>query len=206
MGPSDTIVAFDLHSVLFKPDWKLVTKLLLEYKHTLKIFTCVLNIKFVIKSFTLLFNDPTDEEFFALFERYCPTLVPLAIDLMNAHRPSPGAVALVKELKNRGCDVHIMSNIGPRRFETLCVRFPAIMGLFSAAKINNGNAGALLKKPHPRFFAEYLRDCNPTGKNVVLIDDNKHNIREARRHGIVGIRYCCPCHVRAELVCRGLFA
>lgn len=204
MKINDTIIAFDLHSVLFKPNWREVGHILWHYKHKLSILACAFKPRLVYKSLRLLANDPTDEEFFALFEQHCPHLMQLAIDLMNAHRLMTPMINLVKELKAKGYALHIISNIGPRRYPTLCSRFPELMAHFDKAKTVYAEAKAIIKKPNPEFFKTYLRDFNPDHKSVIFIDDNKRNINVAKSFGFVCIRFTKPEHLRTQLASLGI--
>ena len=199
MNSSDTIIAFDLHSVVFAPSWKEVIKILWQWPHKLQILVCVFRPRFVWHGFTLLFHEPTDEEFFALFHEQCPKLLPLAIELFNSFKPMRGTVDILKELHAKGYVLHIVSNVGPRRFKTLKERFPQIMELFAMAKVNNGKAHHIIKKPNPQFFIDYLRDYIPEGKSVIFIDNNKHNIKAAAALEINGIRFKSPVQLRHAL-------
>lgn len=200
MNKSDTIVAFDLHSVVFTPNWKEVVRILWHWPHKWYIIGCAFKLRFVWQAFKLLFHEPTDEEFFSLFQEQCPKLLPLAIELFNSFKPFEGTVDILKELHTRGYILHIVSNVGPRRFKTLKERFPQIIDLFDAAKINNGKAHNIIKKPNPQFFMEYLRDFNPAGKRVIFIDNNKHNIEAAERFGMIGIVFKSPEQLRNALI------
>ena len=199
MNPTNTIIAFDLHSVVFAPDWKKSIKILWQWPHKLRLIGCALNIRFVWQCFALLTKDPTDEEYFALFQQRCPRLLPLIIDLFNAFNPIDGTVAILRELKEKRYPLHIASNCGPRRFQKLKERFPFIMDLFDKAKINNCDVNNLIKKPSPQFFEEYLRDYNPDNKKIVFIDNNKHNIKSAATLGIIGILFKSPTQLRDAL-------
>lgn len=199
MNSSNTIITFDLHSVVFTPDFKQALKVLWRWPHKLRIIACAFKLGFVWQAFKLLFHDPTDEEFFALFQERCPILLPLIINLFNSFKPIDGTVEILKELKNKNYTLHIASNIGPRRFKTLKEKFPDILDLFDAAKINNGDVKNLIKKPSTQFFMQYLRDCNPDGKKVIFIDDKKQNIQEAEKFGIVGIQFKSPNQLRNSL-------
>lgn len=189
MNQINTILAFDLHSVVFTPNWKEIIRILWRWPHKLHMIVCAFNIRFVWKCFALLFKNPTDEEYFALFQKYCPKLLPLIIDLFNSFKPIDGMVSLLKALKAKGYELHIMSNIGPRRFTYLQQRYPHIIGLFNKAKINNGDIHHLIKKPSLDYFNSYLQDYNPEGKQVLFIDDNKQNIKAANCLGIQTILF-----------------
>jgi FMN phosphatase YigB (HAD superfamily) len=199
MNSQNVIIAFDLHSVLFKPNWKEIAHILWQYNNKLSIIACAFNPKLVYKGLQLLAHNPTDEEVFAFFETFCPKLMPLAVDLMNAQRIVPAMAELVKELKNKGYALHIMSNIGPRRYPVICSRFADIMSLFEQAKIINYDHHTVIKKPNPQYFKDYLQSCNPEHKPVIFIDDNKKNIKAAQEFGFVGIRFKQPEQLRAQL-------
>lgn len=189
MNPTNTILAFDLHSVIFAFNYKEALTILWKWPHKLSLFLCAFRIRLVWKSFALLFNDPTDEQYFALFQQYCPKLLPLIINLFNAFKPIDGMVNLLKDLKAKGYELHIVSNIGHRRLEFLKKRCPDIIALFDKAKITNGDVYHLIKKPSLEYFIGYLRDYNPTSKLIIFVDDKKQNIEAATSVGIVGIRF-----------------
>lgn len=199
MDTKDSLLAFDLHSVLFEPNWKEVAQVLWNYNHKLSIVALAFKPYLIYKSLRLLFNDATDEEFFALCEQHCPKLMPLVIDLMNAHRPIKQMVSILKELKAKGYTLHIISNIGPRRYPMLCSRFPELMSQFEQAKIIKGYTKELIKKPNPQFFKDYLHDFNPKNKTVIFIDDNKRNIKAAQSLGFIGICFENPQQLRTQL-------
>jgi FMN phosphatase YigB (HAD superfamily) len=195
----DTIIAFDLHSVVFKANIQEMLHILWQWPKKLKLLLCGLNLKLIWKAFRLLLNDPTDEEFFALFQSYCPALLPLIVKLFNAFKPIDKTIDILKELKSQGYILHIASNIGPRRFTALQNRYPDIIGLFEKATINNGNIENLIKKPHPEFFEKYLRDNNPEHRPVIFVDDKLRNITAAQKHGIQGIQFHSPEQLRKAL-------
>ncbi len=199
MNSSDTIVAFDLHSVILKPDWKEIGRILWKWPHKFYLLSCAFRMKFIWKCLTLLFQEPTDEEYFALFQEYCPTLLPLIIDLFNSFKPMNDMVCILKELKTKGYELHIVSNVGPRRFKALKKHLPQVINLFDRVKINNGDVHHLIKKPSPEFFRDYIRDNNPENKQIIFIDDNKHNIKAASGFGIIGIRF-----TSANQLCKSL--
>lgn len=189
MNSSNTIIAFDLHSVVFTFNYKKALSILWLWPHKLSLLLCMFRIRLVWKCFTLLFHSPTDEEYFSLFGQYCPKLLPLIIDLFNAFKPINSTVTLLKELKAKGYELHIMSNIGPRRFEYLKTHYPDIIALFDKAKINNGNMLHLIKKPNLEYFSDYVKNYNTHNKSILFIDDKEKNIESASALGIIGIRF-----------------
>lgn len=189
MDPINTIIVFDLHGVIFTPDWTKVFELLCNYDHKLYLISCGFRPRLVYKSLKLLLNNPTDEEFFALFKLYCPKFLPLAVDLMNAHKPVEPMVQILQELKFKGYALHVASNIGPNRFKFLCCKYPLIMNLFEKVKTTSGDLELLIKKPDIQFFKEYQKECNPENKPIIFVDDKKENIVSAQLLGFSGVRF-----------------
>ena len=189
MDSSNTILAFDLHSVIFTFNYKEALSIIFKWPDKLTLFLCAFKIRLVWKCFALLFHNPTDEEYFALFQQYCPKLLPLIIKLFNAFRPIKTMVDLLKELKAKGYELHIVSNIGERRFEFLKKRYPDIIALFDKAKITNSDVQHLIKKPSHEYFISYLKDYNSDHRSIIFIDDKEQNIEAATKAGIIGIRF-----------------
>jgi FMN phosphatase YigB (HAD superfamily) len=196
---SKPIIAFDLHGVIFTPNWQKILSILWNYKCKLWLLTCAFRCRLVGRCLKLLFNNPTDEEFFAIFMTECPRLMPLALDLMNAHKPITETVNILEELKARGYCLHIISNIGQHRLKCLYERYPHIIDLFDEIKTNNGNACAMVKKPSKQFFLEYLCDYNPGNRQVIFVDDNRRNIVQAGQLGMIGIRFKNPERLKDQL-------
>lgn len=192
-------IAFDLHGVVFHVNFKQVCSILWHYKPKWRAIPCVFKFRLIYKSIWLLFNDPTDEEYFALFNRWCSHLVPLVTDLMNAYTPVPSTIELIKKLKAKGYTIDIISNIGPSRFAALQKKYPEIMNLFSYAQINNGNAQNILKKPNPVFFEQYLKIKHVRAQQVIFIDDNKKNCAQAHKQGFNEILFKDPCQLATRL-------
>lgn len=197
--PSETIIAFDLHSVIFFPDWKEIASLLWRSDCKLRLLKNAFNVRLMAASFYLLLHNPTDEEFFAIFRKRCPELLQFMTNLMNAHKPGQECVALLHTLRDSGYRLDIISNIGPSRFAALQEKYSAIINLFQFSKINSGNADALVKKPDPLFFAEYLRDAGVDGKRIIFVDDNKRNIASAASLGIKSIHFKSARRLKADL-------
>ncbi len=199
MDIDTTIIAFDLHGVVLTPVWSSIMRAIWEFNHKLSIFGVLFKPRMLWLSFKLLLNHPTDEEFFTIIDKYSPTLMPLAVSIMMAHQPIKKTVDILHRLKNIGYELHIVSNIGPRRYQHLCKQFPALIKLFSCAKINNGDGLAMIKKPNPQFYADYLAHCNPFHKDIVFVDNEKANITAACKFNIIGIHFTSPEYLELQL-------
>lgn len=199
MDISNIIVAFDLHGVVLTPEWSSALRAIWEFKHKFSILGVLFKPRMLWLSFKLLFNHPTDEEFFTIIDKYSPTLMPLALSIMNAHKPIKGTVSILHQLKDLGYELHIVSNIGPRRYHYLTQKFPELMNLFVAAKINNGDGLAIQKKPQPGFYRDYLRCYNPYDKTVIFIDNEKANLTTIDHDKMIGVLFKSPAVLEQQL-------
>jgi len=199
MNPKENIIAFDLHGVIFTVDWRLVWRTFWRYPHKLRLIACGFHIPLVWRGLCLLFDNATDVEVYALFNKYCPSLLPFIIDITNVHKPIPESVRILQTLKARGYELHILSNVGPDRLRRLREKYPDVIGLFDKMLINNGDAKHLIKKPQKAFYEQYLRKFNLQSKNVLFIDNKKANVRVARELGFSGIHFKNPKQLLAEL-------
>ncbi len=187
--PKNTVIAFDLHEVIFTFDYKKIAKILWHSHQKFTIFTTLFHFSFIITLIKMIWHDPTDEEFYDLFERKRPALLNLIVDLTNAQKLVPGMAEIVHKLHSRGYTLHILSNIGPRRFKQLSLDFPSIINYFDSAQIIQPKAKPILKKPATQFFKKYLRNYVEANQTVIFIDDNKQNIEAARKLGITAIHF-----------------
>jgi HAD superfamily hydrolase (TIGR01509 family) len=110
---------------------------------------------------------------------------------------------IVHALKAQGYTLHILSNIGHTIFEDLRKKQPEIFAAFDEFKVVTAQDG-YVGKPRPAFFQHYLAAHNPTGKQVIFIDDKPKNTKAAAHHGMHAIFFCCAQHVQEKLNMLGL--
>lgn len=199
MKKNNIVLAFDLHGVVFTLDLREAVSIVWHWPHKISMILCACNPLLIWYCFALLWQDPTDEEYFYLFQQKCPRLLPLIIKLFNAFKPIPGMPELLEELNNRGYALHIASNIGPRRFKSLQERYPDILRLFESATISNGGIKHLIKKPCLEFFQLCQSACEKN-THIIFIDNNKQNIKAAREFGMTSILFKSPDQLKKNLL------
>lgn len=199
MNTQENIIAFDLHGVIFTVDWLLVWRTFWRYPHKLRLIACGFHVPLIWHGLRLLFDNATDVEVYALFNKYCPNLLPFIIDITNVHKPIPASVEILQQLKDRGYELHILSNVGPNRLKKLQDRYPAVIGLFDKMLINNGDPKNLIKKPQKGFYELYLHKFGLQPQNVLFIDNKKTNVRVARELGFSGIHFKNSKQLSSEL-------
>ncbi|MDR3550884.1 MAG: HAD hydrolase-like protein [Candidatus Babeliales bacterium] len=199
--PQNTIIAFDIHGVLFKPNFKKIIQLAWNHKKVFTIGFYLLNPKFTFKLISLKYKRAVPEEYFMTLTRDYPSLEQyksLAIAISNAQTPVQELIDMAQNLKNQGYTLHIFSNIGQYIFADLAHTHPNVFTLFDAIHVPMEYTGYISKR-HPDAFDYYLKQHNPENKMVILIDDNKHNIARASQVGIVGIYFKNSDQLRSEL-------
>jgi len=204
-SPKNTIIAFDLHDVIFTFDYKKVAKVLWKWNHKWAIIATLFHPSLVWQLLKMLWHDATDEQFYELFEKRRPILMPLIFEMTNAQKLIPGMNVLLKKLSNKGYELHILSNIGPRRFEQLSKDFPEIISLFKKVKIVQPHGKHSLRKPDKQFFTDYLKEYKQDHQQIIFVDDKKENINAAQELGIDAILYKSPKQLQDQLVNRNIF-
>jgi len=196
--PESTIIAFDIHGVLFNPDWKKIGGLVWRNKKAWSLFIYLFNPRFVYDFFILLKHGAVPEAFIMHFAHQYPYFAQfknLALAIANTQKPIASMINLLIALKSRGYTLHIFSNIGTVLYADLALTFPAIFCLFDAACVPSATTNYHGKR-HKKTFLAYLEQFNPTHKQIIFIDNNARNIRTASRVGIVGIYYKNPTQLK----------
>jgi len=206
LDPKKTIIAVDLHGVLFTHNYKKMLKTFWHSKKKLKLFFATLSPALWLDFFKLLKKNAVAEEYIVRLadthKRLRP-FVPLGIEIANTQKPSQPVIDMLKKLKKNGCTLQLFSNIGDTIFADLLGKHPDIFTLFEnftiAAQENNYR-----RKPHVQAFEDFLKTHNQENKTVILIDDKRKNIRGAQQNGLIGIFFESAQQVENELKSLGI--
>lgn len=199
--PESTIIAFDIHGVLFKKDYKKIARIVLHNKKqvsTLLLYT--LNPFFIFDVLKLLYKKAVTEEYIiGLSNKYSrlSKLIPLGIAVANAQKPIPQTINIAKKLKTLGYTLHIVSNIGKTIYDDLAAQHPAIFSNFDAI-ITPSTENNYQSKSHKAFFDSYF-ERYARKNQLFLIDDKARNIKTAAQSGIAGITFTQPKKLQKEL-------
>jgi len=99
----------------------------------------------------------------------------------------PEALEFVRELKDQGYKVYILSNFSPETFRLLESQQPEFFALFDGIVVS-GDIGLI--KPDLNIYEYTLTTCNIDRTKACFIDDQPVNIDAAQKVGITGI--LCP--------------
>ncbi len=107
----------------------------------------------------------------------------------------PGAVKILKELKDAGYPLAVLSNWSAETFPKVWDRFE-FLGWFNPIVIS-GEVGLI--KPGSEIFQYLLNKINKDAANCIFIDDTLPNIQMAEELGFEAILYSSPMELRTRL-------
>jgi len=202
------VIAFDLHGVVFRPDYKEIARIIFAAPQKYKLFLSLLDPRFIIMMGSLIKKIAVPEEYIMKLSCAVPYLkkyVQPGIALANAQKPQIETVKLIHQLKDQNIDLFVFSNIGERTYEQLVKKFPDIMGLFKGALVTSAQDN-YIKKPHPQIFKKFAEQCHQDLNNLIFIDNKHKNIHAALQYGIDGIYFKNPHQLKEELIRRNLIS
>lgn len=190
-------IIFDIGNVLiqFKPQEFLKEKYVDEKK-------CDELFKLIFKSEEWLMLDKgtiTEEEAVERFSQRKPEYKNECAEIMrdwhDMHIPMKDTVELLKDLKNKGYEIFLLSNYHRKAFEVISDRFD-FLGLANGKIISSH---VQLLKPDKEIYEALLKNYNLKAEESVFIDDTLVNIEKANELGIHGIWFKNVKSLREEL-------
>ncbi len=191
--PQSTIIAFDLHNVVFK---KQTGRIVMQSLKLLSKGTWryTFNPRLWYRFYKIKRTSYVAEDVFRKIAKQYPGLERFRgefIKLTNHQRPIHPVMCLIQDLKQQGFSLYILSNIGQETFEGLCKIYPELdeyfEGAFTAQADNDYKA-----KPDPEFyqaFKTYVHNDGHHDKQILFIDDLKMNLAAAEQCDIAGIHF-----------------
>lgn len=117
--------------------------------------------------------------------------------------PKMETFSIVKMLYERRIRQTILSNISKKSFCKLFKKNPTLFSYFDLSNSLVDTSGIFDRKPHSKYYKNYLAKNNGTKPdNIIFIDDKLENIRGARKHHMQAIQFCSAKQVHQELVKR----
>lgn len=190
----NTLIAFDLHDVIFQKSPTQILREILLIKGKGRIVKLAMNPYFWGYIKKLKNETNVAEDLFKRLILKYPQIKDLEaefIRLSNAQKPKKKTVSIIKKLKEKQFKLYVLSNIAERTFEQLKIKYPAIFNNFDGALVVSPDDN-YLHKPNPAYyekFKSHLKDEGHEDKHVLFIDDLKQNIHGASNAGISGIQF-----------------
>lgn len=124
----------------------------------------------------------------------------------------PDTISIMKELKTKGYDIDMASNIDNVSLKDLeensqYQHIQDVLTLFTNKKIVDCSAINTINstyKPNILYFRSYQREYNADQKNIIFVDDRHENIVASEKTGMIGIHFKNPKQLRDKLVEYGI--
>ncbi len=115
--------------------------------------------------------------------------------------PIQPVVDLLYRLKEKGYELHGLSNWSPEKFKLMRTKY-AFFDLFESMVIS-GDVNLI--KPDPRIYALLLEQIKRQPKECIFIDDSLPNIFSAKALDFQTIHYQSPKQLNDELASKGIY-
>jgi FMN phosphatase YigB (HAD superfamily) len=215
--PENTKFAFDFHDVVAKAhpyrvinglfNWNMIPELNWNLPYNTAHFLYHLP-GVIAGTAQLAYNRSTGEQYYDLFQRNGLERIALAVRaIANDLDVINGTIKIINELKDKGYQVDMASDIGASFLQYLETqkKFIDILSLFNNKKsvdyIHTPNPA---HKPDKQFFIDYQNAYNKAHMNIIFIDDKQKNVDASEATGMIGIQFQNPEQLRNELVKRGI--
>jgi HAD superfamily hydrolase (TIGR01509 family) len=205
-SPRKTVFAFDLHDVIYTPDYSKRMHILTHIPQKLTLFSLITNPLFLYRSVRLATQQIAAEQVIDQLVPLYPQLnlfIPTITEMINAQTPIEGTVEIIKKLKEKGFTLYILSNIGDRVLKDMLTKFPDIFSNFDDFFFCSPEYD-YIRKPNPQYYKYFLEKFNLKADQVIFVDDLVKNISAADNLGIHGILFHCPEQLEREITSLGI--
>ena len=120
-------------------------------------------------------DNPMFEETFSCFREY------YTAHSLDTTRPYDGVMEMLRDLKEKGCRMAVVSNKFYTATQALCRHFFADT---IEVAIGENEAGGIRKKPAPDTVEEALRQLGVGKENAIYVGDSDVDIATARNSGL----------------------
>ena len=199
-----TILAFDLHKVLFCYNYSAALKLLCTQLPVRALWAVIFRPLFWLELYKTSRRTRVLDDIFERVEKKYPqaqALWPFGYALSNTQKPRAHMQELLLSLKQQGHILILCSNIGPIPRLALEQKYPEFFSLFDSSLTPEKSTG-YLQKPQEAFFASLkllATEKYPEITSIVLIDDRLSNINQAQKMGISGILFISLSKLKTSL-------
>jgi FMN phosphatase YigB (HAD superfamily) len=195
LSPATTVIAFDLHEVILKPDIK---KMITTFFKEIPLSNFLFLLTHPLTFYHLWANDTRifEKRVIDLGISYPETKPFLALvrKITNCQIVMHEMIPIINELKQRGYKIYLLSNIEQDTFQELEQKLPILTTLFDGT-FTPCSGNAWNAKPSQQFYQQffsYLEQQGEHQKKVIFIDNSKVNIKGAEKAGMYGILFTSP--------------
>ncbi|MBN1549411.1 HAD-IA family hydrolase [Candidatus Babeliales bacterium] len=200
--PHKTVFAFDLHHVLFKPDYPtMLANALLLFFTTPRLWNIILNPKVTFRIICALTSGKVGEKVLNDLGTIHPGLKEFQDKgnrIANCQIPIKRTFELIKELKKRGFEIYLLSNIGSTTFKEFQELYPDYFDDFDGFFMPMPEY-TYLHKPDLRMYLLFLDTFDLKAEQTIFVDDKADNVLAARSVGMNSVLFSEPHHFECVL-------
>lgn len=186
-----SVIAFDLHDVLFARNYKRMLYLMFTAPGKLKIISTIFNPRFIYDLVRLYRKTRVAEEYILTLGTKYPPLqqhIDRGIAITNSLLPRFELFQIIQELKKQDYSLYIFSNIGKKTYQELLKIHAPLFSIFDGIHYTH-EKNDWIQKPFPRAYHDFIHRFNLNPAEVIFIDDSKKNSNAAQLCGITAIQY-----------------
>lgn len=194
LNPDNDVFAFDLHGVVFRPDYKHMVLRSVEAADWPFVQYVLTHPRVIYDLFALRHESSVPEQYITDISQKHPPLknyIEPALDIVNEQIPIVSTVEYIKYLKDLGFKVYVFSNIGRHTFEKFKPGFEYIFSMFDGFSVTEPD-DKWVQKPHESAYYKFLQTFNLKAEQVTFVDDQQNNINTGKKVGMKTIHYRCP--------------
>lgn len=203
--PDNTLIVFDLHGVVFNHDYKQMVLTFLRSPLKKYVLLQLLHPCIFRDIFKVVHRNVPEAFFVHMAYHYASpvNVIPLLIEIGNSQKICQPVIEIIKQLKQQGYQLAVLSNIGHHMYLDLKKKHPDIFALFDNIMVAMPDTG-YLSKPNPGIYEYFIKMYNQDKRNMILIDDKVKNLIPAIPFGITGIPFSSPEQLKKKLNSLGI--
>ncbi|WP_240804551.1 HAD family hydrolase [Qingshengfaniella alkalisoli] len=113
----------------------------------------------------------------------------------------PGTWGILYRLKNRGVELHAITNVSAETWPAEVEKFPELGTIFGVAVVSGQER---MLKPQPEIFATFCDRAGLKPKDCLFIDDRPDNVEAACAFGMDAVQFTNAQMLEHDLIARGL--
>lgn len=193
-NPANTVFAFDFHDVLASTDYNEIFKTFFK-EFSSSDFWYMIRTKEIRKTLKNISKHIiTAEKGIDNLAKKYPRMAKLKqpfLKLMNCQKLNHYMLDIVKQIKESGYRVYLLSNIGIETLKDLYKKYPELEKFFDGFYVPSPENN-YSQKPSPDFFCQfkqYLIKIGDKQRNIIFVDDDLKNIKTATAHGFKALAF-----------------
>ena len=184
-------VAFDVHNVLFKPDYQEIALIAWKLPNKLHLIITIINPRFIFSAIKMAKQTGLGHQYLQNLFKQFPRLAQheqFIFGVICAQKPIQCCFNIATQIKSNGIQLYIFSNMDMRMLKTLRSKYPELFSLFDEIHCVGPDSN-WEQKPSRASFLVFLKKFSLHAPEIIFVDNSPRNISAARKIGMQTILY-----------------